>query len=200
MKHQDQRTFRHPHVLIVLYFFFFIGLPGGVPPTLAGYPPDLSIGIGILAEYKSSAEQHAQIFVFMAADGDITKNDYLKGQTLYAQAKAGFDGWIDRLVFEIKSGTINAPSQTHEAIQEEAKAKGDEFTKYVQTQLPKIKRRGEFGRTFRSVFSSIKDVAISIAAGITNMSSTDKITVIKELEEYKWSEFHTIEESLQLQN
>jgi NAD(P)-dependent dehydrogenase (short-subunit alcohol dehydrogenase family) len=200
MKHQDHRTLRHPLVLIVLYFLFFIDLPGGVPPTLAGLPADLSIGIGTLAEYKSNAEQQAQILVRLAADGDITKDDYLKGQSLYAQAKAGFDGWIDQLAFEIKSGTINAPSPSHEAMQEKAKINGDIFTKYVQAQLPKIKRRGEFGRTFRSFFASIKDVVISIATGIAKASPAEQRAVIKQLKEYKWSEFHIIEARQQFQS
>jgi hypothetical protein len=199
MKQQNQRTFPHPLVLIILHLLFFIGLPGGVPTTLAELPPDLSTGIGILAEYKSNAEGQAQILVGLAAENDITKDDYRKGQSLYAQAKAGFDGWIDQLVFEIQSGPIEGLSPNHEAIQEKAKAKGDAFTKYVQVLLGKGSR-GEIGRTFKSVFASIQEVATSIAEGFTKVPPAEQPAVINKLEEYKWPEFHTIEERRQLQS
>ena len=196
MKHQDQQTLRHPLVLIVFHLLFFTGLPGGASLTLAELPPDLSTGIGVLAEYKSNAEQQAQILVGLAAVDDITKDDYRKGQSLYAQAKAGFDGWIDQLVFEIQSGTTEALSPNHEEIQEKAKAKGDAFTTYVQEQLGKG-QRGEVGHTLKSVFASIKDAALSIATGFTKVPPAEQSAVIKKLEEYKWPEFHTIEERRQ---
>jgi hypothetical protein len=198
MKHQDPRTLRHPLVLIVLHLLFFTGLPGGAPPTFAELPPDLSTGISILSEYKSNADQHAQILVDLDAENDITKNDYRKGQSLYAQAKAGFDGWIDQLVFELQSGPIESLPPNHEAIQEQAKAKGDAFTKYVQELLGKG-QRGVVGHTFKSVFASIQEVATSIATGFTQVSPAEQPAVINKLEEYKWPDFHTIEERRQVQ-
>jgi len=198
MKHQYPRTLRHPLVLIVLHLLFFIGVPGGAPPTLAELPPDLSTGIGILSEYKSNADQHAQILVDLDAENDITKGDYLKGKLLYAKAKTGFVGWIDRLVFEIKWEPKEGLSPDYEKFQEQAKAKGDAFTKYVQEQLGKG-QRGVVGHTFKSVFASIQEVATSIATGFTQVPPTKQPAVINKLEEYKWPEFHTIEERRQLQ-
>jgi hypothetical protein len=200
MKHQEQRTLRHPIVLIVLHLLFFTGLPGGASPTLAELPPDLSTGIGILSEYKSNADQHAQILVDLDVENDITKDDYREGQLLYAKAKAGFDSWIDVLIFEIQSAHKEGRSSNYEKTQEEAKVKGDAFTIYVQEKISGNGSRGKIGRAFNSVFASIQKAATLIATGFTQVSPPEQPAVIKKLEEYKWPEFHTIEERRQLQH
>jgi hypothetical protein len=165
-------------------------------PVCAELPSDLAQGIGVLSEYKSNAEQHAQILVGLATEEDITKDEYRKGQSLYAQAKAGFDGWIDQLIFVVQSGKTQLLSPQYESIQMEAKAKGDAFTKYVQEQFLG-NPRGEVGDAFKSVFASINDVARGIVKGFSNVSPTDQPEVIKKLEGYKWPEFRTIEQGLQ---
>lgn len=196
MKHQSQQTLRYLSALIALHFLVYIGLPGGVSQAYAKLPADLNKGINILAEYKSNAKQHAQLLVNLAACEEITKDTYYLGQSLYAQAKAGFDGWIDQLVFEIESGTLETLTPTHKAIQENAKAKGDEFVEHVLKQI-QSSTRGPTARKMISIFESIKEVALLIARDITKVSPTEQSEVIQKLKGYKWPAFHTIEESLQ---
>lgn len=188
-----------PQLRVALCVLMLVSVfcPGWIMHAWAELPSDLAQGIGVLSEYKSNAEQQAQFLVVMAADEDINKDDYRNGQSLYAEAKAGFDGWIDQLVFEIQSGTTEATAPNREAIQEKAKAKGDKFTRYVQEQFSKKNRGGEVGDIFKSVFASINEVAISIVKGFSKVSPTDQPEVIKKLEGYKWPEFHSIEQGLQ---
>jgi hypothetical protein len=190
MKYQDQRISRHPLVLIVLYLFFFIGLPGSVSSTLAGPPADLSDGIGVFGKYKSIAENQADLLVRLEADNEITKDDYRKGQSLYAQAKAEFDGLIDQLVFEIEFGAKATLPSISEAILEKAIEKGDEFLNFVDEQAHGTEdmTRGFGSKTIRCIFDLI-------VAAITNGSSTEQLDLIKKLEEYKWLKFHAIEKS-----
>jgi hypothetical protein len=169
---------------------------GRIMPVFAELPSDLAQGIGVLSEYKSNAEQQAQILVGLAADEDITKDEYRQGQSLYAQAKAGFDGWIDQLIFEVQSGKTELLSPQYESIQVEAKVKGDAFTKYVQKQFLG-NPRGEVGDGFKSAFATIKEGALSILKGFSKVSTTDQPEVIKKLEGYKWPEFRIIEQRLQ---
>lgn len=192
MKHQYQRLLRNPRTLIGFYFLFFISLPGGIAPIHAGLPVDLSKGIGVLAEYESNARQHARTLVRLAANDAITSDDYHKGQSLYAEAKAGFDGWIDQLVFEIKFGSKGAPSPTHQAIEERARAKGNAFVEFVRKQNP-----GSGNRTRGPIADKIKSVFAMIVTGTTNVSSSEQTTVIQKLQAYKWPEFHAFETSLQ---
>ena len=184
---------RNYFFIIMLSIFFFYG---GVASVFAELPADLAQGIGILSEYKSNAEQQARILVGLAAEKDITKDDYLKGQSLYAQAKAGFDGWIDQLIFEIQSCKSTVLSPQYETIQAAAKAKGDAFTQFVQEQFLG-ERRGEIGEEFKSTFASIKEVGQHIVTGFNEMvGGPSRAEVIHQLQEYKWEEFHNIEKSL----
>ena len=187
-----------PHLRMVLCVFMLLPIfsSGGIMPAYAELPSDLAQGIGILSKYKSSAEGQAQILVWLAAENEITKDEYRKGQSLYVEAKAGFDGWIDQLIFEVQSGKTELLSPQIESIQLEAKVKGDAFTKYVQKKdLGNL--RGGVGDGFKSAFDSLKEGALSILKGFSKVSPTDQPEVIKKLEGYKWPEFHTIEQRLQ---
>ena len=183
-------------VLLCVFIMVPVFSGGRIMPAYAELPSDLAQGIGVLSEYKSNAEQQAQILVGLAADEDITKDVYRQGQSLYAQAKAGFDGWIDQLIFEVQSGKTELLSPQYESIQMEAQAKGDDFTKYVQKQFLG-NPRGEVGDTLKSVFASINDVAKTIVKDFPKVSPTEQPEVIKKLEGYKWPEFRTIEQRLQ---
>ena len=167
----------------------------GSPPVLAEVQDDLAQGYAILAKYKSSAEGQAKILVGLDAEEDISKKEYRKGQSLYVEAKAGFDGWIDQLIFLFQAGKTELLSPQYESIQREAKTKGDAFTKYVQD-LFLGNPRGEVGDGFKSVFASIKEVGSSMLKGFTKVSPTEQPEVIKKLEGYKWPEFHIIKKSL----
>ena len=196
MSQLTNRLISQLRVVLCVFMLLPIFSGGRVMPACAELPSDLAQGIGVLSEYKSNAEQQAQILVGLAADEDITKDVYRQGQSLYAQAKAGFDGWIDQLIFEVQSGKTELLSPQYENIQMVAKVKGDAFTKYVQKQFLG-NPRGEVGDAFKSVFASINDVAIAIVKGFSNVSSTDQPEVIKKLEGYKWPEFRIIEQRLQ---
>jgi len=69
--------------------------------------PDLAEAVGTLAREKSAAEQYA-VVLSMAAKQDMPR--YLRGISLYADAKSEFDGLVTQLVFDLKSGTDLAAS------------------------------------------------------------------------------------------
>jgi len=144
----------------------------------------------MLTKYKSNAEGHARILVHLAENDEITKDAYYKGQSLYAKAKAEFDGLIDQLVFEIEFGAKQTSYPFHEAFGEKAKAKSDAFERYVQKQFP-----GSQNGTRGLVADELKKVFEVIAASFSKKSFTEQTASIKMLEEYKWPEFHTIVES-----
>jgi len=98
------RTALHPFAPVFLSIVSLMcSWLGGEAGGATELPPDVTKEIGILSQYKSNAEQQARILVGLAAEHDITKEDYRIGQSLYAEAKAAFDGWIDQLIFEVQS-------------------------------------------------------------------------------------------------
>ena len=197
MYHRPNRLILQLQVVLCVFLLGPVFSGGRVMPVCAELPSDLAQAIGVLSEYKSNAEQQAQILVGLAAEDDITKEDYRKGQSLYAEAKAGFDGWIDQLIFEVQSGKTELLSSQYESIQMEAKAKGDAFIKWLQKEFLGSPR-GELGDANKGVFSvSFNDLARAIVKGISNLSPTEQPEVIKKLEGYKWPEFRIIEKRLQ---
>jgi hypothetical protein len=169
-------------------------LLGGSAIALTELPSALAQGIGILAQYKSSAEQHALLLVGLAAADDITKENYRTGQSLYAEAKAAFDGWIDQLIFEVQSPKTAGPSHQYDRMQEKAQSKGDAFVKFVRQQFLGEGRRGETADVLKNVFASMKEVGQSIWKGATHVGGPDRTQVIEQLQGYKWSPFQRLEQ------
>lgn len=186
-------AFSNPSISLILAILL---LCGEAVSASAELPVNLIQAIGILAEYKSNAEQQARILVGLAADGDISKNNYRKGQSLYGQAKAAFDGWIDRLVFEIHARQSDHLPPDYDIIQKAAKAKGDAFTFFVQEEFLGESRRGEVARSFKSLFASITDVGQLVVNGYAQSSTPARAEAIEKLESYKWPAFHIIEQNL----
>jgi hypothetical protein len=169
-------------------------LLGGAATVVAELPSDLAQGIAILSDYKSNAEAQARILVGLAADHDITKADYRTGQSLYAEARAAFDGWIDQLIFEVQSPKTDGLSHQYETIQKNAQTKGDAFVTFVQHQFLGHSRRGETADTFKSVFTSMKDAGQFLWKGLSHGGGPDRSHVIEHLQAYKWSAFERIEQ------
>jgi hypothetical protein len=172
---------------------FVCWLLGWSDTALAELPSDLAQGIAILSEYKSSAEQHARLLAGLAAAHDITKENYRAGQSLYAEAKAAFDGWIDQLIFEVQSPKTAGLSLQYDTMQEKAQSKGDAFVKFVRQQFLGDGRRGETAEVLKSVFASMKEVGQSIWKGVTHINGVDRTQVINQLQAYKWSPFQRLE-------
>ena len=182
-----------PQVVLCVFILVTVLSGGRIMSVYAELPSDLAQGIGILSKYKSSAEGQAEILVVLAAENEITKDEYRKGQSLYVEAKAVFDGWIDQLIFEVQSGKTTLLSPQVESMQLEARVKGEAFTKYAQ-KLFLGDLRGGVGDGFLNAFGSLKEAALSILKGFSKVSPTDQPEVIKRLEGYKWPEFHAIEQ------
>lgn len=174
--------------LILFLDCFFVG--GSL--AAAEIPADLGKSIGVVAEYKSNAEDQAQMLVIMFNDESINKTTYRQGQSLYAEAKSGFDGLIDQLIFDIQYGNTEALSPKFEGIQLAAKSTGDRFIEFVQKQLYPDQSRGLTAGRMRRLFETIREVGISIMRGSIKADDSARSKIINQLEQYKWSPFETI--------
>ena len=147
----------------------------------------------MLSEHRSFAEENARILVGLAKDHDITLEEYRMGQSLYAEAKAAFDGWIDQLVFEIQAGNQNQPSHQYETLETRAIATGDKFTMFVKELFLGQSRRGKTGDLLVSFFAKIKDAGRAVLNGLKDTSRPEQERVIAQLKGYKWPTFETFE-------
>jgi hypothetical protein len=93
---------------------------------------ETSDGIRVMAREKSLAEQ---FLVVMNDFGQKDINQYVKGVTLYAEAKAEFDGLISELEHELEQARPPDQSENFEAALKDAVAKRVAFTSFVTDTL-----------------------------------------------------------------
>jgi hypothetical protein len=162
-------------------------------PVWADLPSDLVQGIGMLSQYRSNAEYYARALIGLAASHEITKQDYRRGQSLYAEARAAFDGWIDQLMFEVQAGGANGLSHQYETMEEVAQTKGNTFIAFAREQF-QGQSRGIAADALRSSFATMREVGQGIVKGFTQVSGPERQQVMAQLQGYKWPAFEMIEQ------
>ncbi len=155
-------------------------------------PSEMENAIGVLAQYKSYAEQQARNLTTLATAKEITEDQYRAGQILYMEAKASFDGWIEQLIFEIRSGLTDKGSPHYETMRETAQIKGDAFSTFVNKYFLPKRRRGAVGDLLKSFFANMKDVGPSIMKGFVNGGNADRTYIIEQIKGAKWRAFAEI--------
>jgi hypothetical protein len=93
---------------------------------------ETSEGIRVMARERSLAEQ---FLVIMHDFGQKDIGQYVKGVTLYAEAKAEFDGLISELEHELEQAGPPDQSERFEAALKDAVAKRVAFTSFVTDTL-----------------------------------------------------------------
>jgi len=96
MKHITETKESFYSSIFFLWFIFFVFFLGGYSAA-----EDMSHGIGIISREKTRVEAAAQTLI---------KNDkqssaiYKVGKFYYNDARAAINGWIDSVIFDLKSG------------------------------------------------------------------------------------------------
>jgi hypothetical protein len=153
--------------------------------------PELAEAVGILAREKSAAEQYAVVLA-MAAKQDMPR--YLRGISLYADAKAEFDGLVTQLVFELKSGNDLAASPKFSAVLATAAEKRVIFTDFVSDEV--VGRlegtRAELlaiSKLIPEIVKSLTNAGLSIWKAFHSARKERQTAILNELERLKWRSF-----------
>jgi hypothetical protein len=153
--------------------------------------PTASDAVRVLAREKSAAEQYAVVL------GTIGKKDlrtYARGITLYADAKAEFDGLLEQLRFDLKDGRDPATSaQFNEALQGAAR-KRVAFTSFVTDEVVGKAEGGKPGlpeviEVVPELVKSLTDAGLSIWAAFHGARKERQAAILDELEHLKWRSF-----------
>ena len=97
--------------------------------------PAIARGIQILSEQRDKAETQISLLQGMLADQDISQKEFRIGKAKYGEAQGAFNGWIDRLLYDLRQGKEFSSSQDYQLALDNAAAKGDAFIEYVQQLL-----------------------------------------------------------------
>ena len=149
-----------------------------------------SDAVGVLAHEKSAAEQYAVIFSAVAKDD--TKQ-YLRGFTLYADAKAEFDGLIAELRLDLESGQDPANSAKFSEALKTAAERRVAFTSFVSEAVAKLQgaRPGlpEVIEAVPELVKVIADAGLEIWKAFREGGQQRRDSMLSELKRLEWRSF-----------
>lgn len=153
---------------------------------------ETSDGIRVMAREKSLAEQ---FLVIMNDFGQKDINQYAKGVTLYAEAKAEFDGLIAELEHELEQARPPDQSETFESALKDAVAKRVAFTSFVtDTLVPHTEGAqkgiaGDFIKGGGDLIKALTDAGIAIWREFRSGGEARRKEIMQELESLRWPQF-----------
>jgi hypothetical protein len=122
--------------LVAFLAVIFLSGCGATDPQLS---PEVSEGIGTMAQEKSRCEQSAALLKESKAPNS---QEYVKGARLYIEAKSAFDGWIEKLKYDLVSGNNIAQSDYDRKLVHDAADKCAAFLAHVNETFANIETRG----------------------------------------------------------
>jgi hypothetical protein len=151
----------------------------------------LGEAVGVLAKEKSAAEQYG---VVLATVGKKHIETYLHGVTLYADAKADFDGLIEQLRFSLRDGYNPTTSDKFTNALKGAAEKRVAFTKFVSGDvIGKIegKKPGlpEVISAVPELIKVIRDAGLSIWTAFHYAGKEKRDAILGDLDRLKWRSF-----------
>lgn len=167
---------------------------GGISRPAEPYPtptPDPLDAVRLIAEERSKAEEWAKV---LKSDWEKNTVEYEKGETLYIDAKASFDGWLDQLKLDIVADRTPEAGQ-YEASLKKAVEKSQTFTQYVQTlkyssekPMPQIR----IGIGIDTIVEAIVGAGVKIWEAYRDADAERKQQIINVLNELKWKSFEEL--------
>ena len=157
-------------------------------PAIAQLP---SGAIGILSEQKSNAERDAFILVGLFESQDISDQEFIVGQSLYAEAKGAFDGWLDQLKQDLDGGREIDASQQYAVTLKQASEKGDSFRAYVRKKFIS-NPRGEVAAMISRFLESLTRAGEEVRKEYQAREQHQKEKLLQRLEEFKWRSFEQV--------
>jgi len=156
----------------------------------------LSDAIRLLGHEKSAAEQYGVILVTIAKD---KPGLYVRGISLYADAKAEFDGLLAELRYDLKSGQDPAKSPKFSDALVEAAKKRIAFTSFVSAEIDKLQgaRPGlpDVIEVVPELVKAFTDAGISIWKAFRDARKENRDAILSELDQLAWRPFSQLAKS-----
>ncbi len=154
-------------------------------------PIPLTDAVGVLGREKSAAEQYA---VILATVGRENITNYLRGITLYADAKAEFDGLITQLRFNLREGHDPSTSDAFRQALRSAAEKRVAFTTFITNDVIGEIKGAKPGLPMiigaaPDLIKAITEAGLSIWAAFRNAAKEKQDAILDDLEHLKWRSF-----------
>ncbi len=151
------------HIVFIAATTFLVGIcftfkVGATKPEMV-----IPQGIQLISEQRTKAETQVSLLEGLLIDEEITKNEFGTAKTLYSEARGAFNGWIDRLSYDLRQEQELNASQDYQNTLREAAEKSDAFVQNVHLLYFGKERGGGGLGTFVSIFlKPLTDTGIAI--------------------------------------
>lgn len=171
---------------IFLFLIMICCICIGCPKPTPQIPAEISYGIEIIGKQKSRCVQWAK-----KVKSDYSKNtgQHQEANSLYIDAKAAFDGWIDQLKFGLTVNAIFNESERYKASLLEASEQSEAFLKYVKS-LPLYQTKSKF--FIVDVLPSLTEAGIKLWEEYRKARKERREEIKRELDNLKWPDFGKI--------
>ena len=164
--------------------------------TMPSSAETFSGAVRVLAHEKSAAEQYA---VILSAVAKHDTAQYLRGFTLYADAKSEFDGLITELRLDLESGRDPADSAKFDEALKTAAERRVTFTSFVSDAVDKLQgaRPGlpEVIEAVPELVKVIADAGLAIWKEFREAGQQRRDTILSELKRLEWQPFDELTKS-----
>jgi len=157
-----------------------------------GSTTSYSDAIRVLKKEQSQAESYMALLNTM---GKENTQLYGQGIMLYADAKAEFDGLIEKMQSDLKSGKEPAASSEFDALLKTAVDRRVAFTSFISKQVVGKTSEGikfPWLATAGELLPELVDAAKYIWEEYRNSKQSRRQEILDELEGLKWKPFHEI--------
>jgi hypothetical protein len=171
-------------IVVMLSFIVAFG-PGG---SAWGQPSvEQSREIETFAQQKSRAEDFARPLKKRYEKKKISQQSLQKGEALYIDAKAAFNGYITQFQFDIRAG--RQPSQKNLQV---AVEKSEKFIAYADEQVYGASRGPAVVALVGALVSALTKAGIDFWKEKRKATQQEREGLAKELEKLKWQPFDQI--------
>lgn len=162
-------------------------------PVCGRIPDQLLNELETIGQQKSRGEDFARRLKEAHGKKKISEQDLGRGESLYIDAKAGFNAWIDRVKIDLKGGRSHDLSPKARASLQLALEKGEKFTGYVDKLLYGEERGAVPLATLAAgLVRALSPAVANICGGYQGAEPPEREEIINALEELKWQPFNQI--------
>jgi len=143
--------------------------------------------IEIFAQQKNKAEDSARLLKKSYEEKKISEQSLEKGEILYNDAKAAFNGYITQYQFDIRAG--RQPSQTNLQV---AVEKSEKFNAYADEQVYGASRSPAVVAVIASLVTALTKAGLNFWGEYRKAAQQEREVLAQELDKLKWQPFDQI--------
>ena len=170
--------------VLVLSFLVAFGPVG----SALGQPSGPGLGdIEIFAQQKDRAETFTRLLKKSYEKKKLSEPSLQKGESLYNEAKAAFNGYLTQYQFELKAGRQPSQKSLSEAVK-----KSEKFTAYADEQVYGVSRGPVAVGMLTTLIAALTKAGVDFYKEYRKVNQEQREILIQELEKLKWQAFDQI--------